>query len=124
MCLSLSSERLSRLLSLGNLFEAGLWMVFAAIFITLAIRCSQRRRRLSIILAAAFAAFALSDVIESQTGAWWRPLWLLVFKGGCIVVFCYAVWEYRRIQFAERAGQPAPVSGDGTLVVPENQHPE
>jgi hypothetical protein len=120
----LSSERLNRLLALGNLLEAALWMVFAVIFFTLAIRLSQRKRRLSIVLALAFAAFAVSDVIESQTGAWWRPLWLLALKGGCIVVFCYAVWKFRRIQSAERKEQPAPVSGDGTLVVPEIQHPE
>jgi hypothetical protein len=120
----LSYERLARLLSLGNLLEAGLWMFFAAIFITLAIRCADRKRRLSIILSVAFTAFAASDVVESQTGAWWRPLWLLVIKGGCIVVFCYAAWEYRRIRSAERAGLVPPMSDDETLVAPENQHPQ
>jgi len=98
-------ERLTQPLALFNLLEAGLWMVFAVIFMTSAIRCSQRKRRLLLVLTVAFMAFAASDVIESQTGAWWRPLWLLVLKGVCIAVFCYAVWEYRRIQMAERTDQ-------------------
>jgi len=98
----LSYGQLVRLLSIGNLFEAGLWIVFAVIFVVLAIRCTARKPRLSIVLAMAFAAFAVSDVIESHTGAWWRPLWLLLLKGSCITVFCYAAWEYRRIKFAER----------------------
>ncbi len=90
-------QQLRELLSVGNLLEAGLWFVFAAIFVALAFRTAQRKRRLSIILAITFVAFAISDVIESQTGAWWRPLWLLVLKGGCLIVFCYAAWEYRQL---------------------------
>jgi hypothetical protein len=30
------------------------------------------------------ALFALSDLMEVQTGAWWRPWWLAVVKGGCL----------------------------------------
>ena len=41
------------------------------------------------------ALFALSDAIEVQTGAWWRPWWLAVVKGGCIagLIVC-GLWAY------------------------------
>lgn len=59
-------------------------------------------RSLCGLLASAFLAFGLSDIIESQTGAWWRPWWLLVLKGGCICAFLYGAWAYRRIKRDER----------------------
>lgn len=90
-------ERLADLVAVGNLLEAGLWLVFAFIFLVTAVQSSDRKRRLWLIVAAAFLVFSISDVIEAQTGAWWRPLWLLALKGGCIAVFVYAVWTYRRI---------------------------
>ncbi|MFP4103756.1 sensor histidine kinase [Coleofasciculus sp.] len=31
-----------------------------------------------------FFFFGLSDIIEVQTGAWWRPWWLLVWKSLCV----------------------------------------
>ncbi len=81
----------------GNLVEAVLWLGFALTCAALACRAAGRRRRLGLILAVAFLVFSASDVIESQTGAWWRPWWLLVLKASCIAVFLYGAWEYRRI---------------------------
>ena len=96
---------------IGNLAEAVLWMAFAAIFAALAYRASERKRRLWLILTVSFLAFSASDVIESQTGAWWRPLWLLVLKTSCIGVFLYGAWEYRRIRLNERTQQVGPANG-------------
>lgn len=87
--------------SSGNLAEAILWFAFAATFVGLAWRGRGRRRRLFSLLAAAFVVFGISDLIEAQTGAWWRPVWLLVLKAGCIAVFGYGVWEYRRVRRTE-----------------------
>jgi hypothetical protein len=33
-----------------------------------------------------FLAFGASDVVEVFTGAFWRPWWLLVWKGVCIAI--------------------------------------
>ena len=90
----------------GNLLEAVLWVGIALTLLAWAIRESGRRRRLWRILAAAFLVFAVSDVIESQTGAWWRPLWLLALKAACIAVFLYGAREYRNI--CRAADSPPP----------------
>ena len=93
---------------IGNLVEAVLWLVFTLAFGTMAYRARGERRRLWSILAVAFAFFSASDVIESQTGAWWRPWWLLIMKTGCIAVFLYGVLTYRRIKKAECTQQTTP----------------
>ncbi|MBE7458640.1 MAG: hypothetical protein KJ057_17160 [Phycisphaerae bacterium] len=33
-----------------------------------------------------FLAFGASDVVEADTGAWWRPWWLLAWKAACLAV--------------------------------------
>ena len=46
-----------------------------------------------------FLFFAVSDVIEIQTGAWWQPWWLASAKGACLVglTACGAwAWRIRR----------------------------
>ena len=72
--------------------------VFATTFAVITYREHKKRRRLFLMLALAFFAFGISDLIEAETGAWWRPFWLLVLKGGCIGVFAYVTWQFRRIR--------------------------
>lgn len=43
-----------------------------------------------------FFVFAGSEVVESQTGAWWRPWWLAVWKGVCIAGIAGLVVTHRR----------------------------
>ena len=53
-----------------------------------------RRRLLS--AAVTFVAFGWSDVVEAHTGAWWRPWWLLVWKGLCVLaLLILTVRHYR-----------------------------
>jgi len=99
---------LMELTSSGNLLEAVLWLLFAGVFSVLGWRACGRKRRLFTVLAAAFVLFGCSDLIEARTGAWWRPLWLLLLKAGCIGAFGYALWEYRRIQKSEHSRCPPP----------------
>lgn len=40
--------------------------------------------------------FGLSDVVEVQTGAFWRPWWLLVWKGACLVSFALLFYSSSR----------------------------
>lgn len=95
-------------LAIFNAFEAVFWMALG-IFVAIAghrIRGIDTRRR---VLAALFlVAFGVSDIIEIQTGAFWRPLGLLVFKGVCLtgIVVCGA-----RILLARK--QPAAKDKDG-----------
>src|SRR5688572_16393503 len=69
----------------ANYFEAGLWTLIGIGFLLHAIL--NHGGASSFIAAFGFLVFALSDVIETKTGAWWRPWWLLAMKGSCLAVF-------------------------------------
>jgi hypothetical protein len=58
--------------------EACLWWIIAII-------CPAKRARRSLLTGIALISFGASDVVEAQTGAWWRPWWLLAWKGACVV---------------------------------------
>ncbi|MCC6235759.1 MAG: hypothetical protein IT580_24190 [Verrucomicrobiales bacterium] len=93
---------------IGNQIEALLWFGFAVGFAWKG--CTSRspeRRRLSWVLAVAFAAFGVSDLIEASTGAWWRPFWLFLLKAGCVAVFAYAFGAFRNLRKQERTNATA-----------------
>ena len=79
-----------------NRFEAALWFAFAALCAIKAARASRDRRRIFAMLAAAFAVFGVSDLIEAETGAWWRPWWLAAMKGACLVVLVAGIRKLRK----------------------------
>src|SRR5687768_1127172 len=85
----------------SNYIEAGLWALISTIFVGFAIKRSGIVRRDCIIAAIAFAFFGLSDVVEASTGAWWRPWWLLVWKGMCLVVIATLL-----VRHVRRKGAP------------------
>lgn len=103
-----------------NLFEAALWFAISAVFCFRGIfRASdkspdaQTLRREMLLLTAAFAAFGVSDVIESRTGAWWEPWWLLALKTACVLVFLRAFWRYRAgLRAARKPGKTAQTEGN------------
>ena len=66
-------------------------------------------RRLGYTAAVLLLLFGLSDGIELSTGAWWKPWWLLVWKGTCItgLVAC-TVTRYRWLR-NQSSGQAADV---------------
>lgn len=79
-----------------NLGEAVLWGVLA--LLTLFWRAPDRfagthwRRFLPV----GFLIFGVTDLIERETGAWWRPWWLLMLKTAC-VAFLFFTWRRWRI---------------------------
>lgn len=79
----------------GNRIEAGVWILVAIGLLVKGWRSANPLRRFYAILGVAFFVFGISDVIESFTGAWWRPWWLLAMKGTCIAVFVLGFgWYY------------------------------
>ncbi len=94
--------RMSDLTVRGNQIEAVLWFFFSAGFLVRVFRTSGSHRRLAVVLVLAFLAFGISDLIEARTGAWWRPLWLLLLKTGCIAVFAYGLREHLRLRRRDR----------------------
>jgi hypothetical protein len=72
------------LVTVFNGCEAVLWSVLAFVVAMRFRKSEVGLRRLAWVMAALLVAFAVSDVIEMQTGAWWRPVGLLVLKGVCL----------------------------------------
>ena len=78
----------------SNLIEGILWIIIGVCFLIPLLRPAQRRAKL--IAAANFIAFGLSDFVEMHTGAWWRPWWLLVWKGICVIAMLGLLIAYLR----------------------------
>ena len=81
----------------GNWIEAGLWLGVSVILLGMALKQNGPGRRALKIAAAAFLVFGISDAIETQTGAWWRPTGLLLLKGACLLVLFVAFRQYYRL---------------------------
>ena len=95
----------------ANYAEAGLWAVIGVFAAAIAFRRSGWARGRCLLLAATMFAFGASDVVEAGTGAWWRPWWLLVWKGTCVLVLLGLFVEHivlRRQQRRQRVGAPPP----------------
>lgn len=82
----------------GNLVEAVLWVIVSVILLAKTFRSERPLRRVFGGLTIGFFIFAISDLIESRTGAWWRPWWLFVIKAGCVLSFILGFREYYRIK--------------------------
>lgn len=80
--------------SVGNSLEAALWLVVAGMLLVAGCRRAPRRQ-IYWLASATFVAFGFSDVVEVQTGAFWRPWWLLVWKLACIVLLIL-LWRKHR----------------------------
>jgi len=88
-----------------NGLEVLLWSVLAVVVVVRFRKSEAGLRRLSWITAALLAAFALSDVIEMHTGAWWRPVGLLFLKGACLAGLTYSfVAMVRRVRATNASG--------------------
>jgi len=51
---------------------------------------------LRIWLVCTLIAFGISDLCELRTGAWWRPWWLLVWKGACLLSFAAIAFQVQK----------------------------
>lgn len=72
-----------------NLMEGCYW-VGLGVLAAWRIRRPVRRY----LLTADMVIFGLSDFVEMQTGAWWRPWWLLVWKASCIGFLLFIIIHY------------------------------
>ena len=83
---------------IGNYIEAGFWIVIGVAFLARSRRLRPPYFALAIAAGVTFVLFGCSDVVEAQTGAWWRPWWLLVWKGACLVALTYCYLRYRLLR--------------------------
>jgi hypothetical protein len=68
-----------------NACEAALWFVMAVAVMIQHHRAAVGARRVAHGTAVFLVLFAVSDLIEMQTGMWWRPVGLLILKGVCVI---------------------------------------
>lgn len=81
-----------------NEIEACVWLAIAIGFLVYSFTATGKKRKIGNICFAAFLIFGISDIIESKTGAWWKPLWLLAVKISCVATFIYCYLKYLSIR--------------------------
>lgn len=86
----------------GNYIEAGIWGVFAVGFAVAAFKHSGWVRVHRAIAAITFFLFGLSDIVEVETGGWWHPWWLFVWKSGCVVSMIILLAIYLKKRSTQR----------------------
>jgi len=80
----------------GNYIEAFFWFCFAIGFAVNAGKTSGKTRINRLITTIIFLLFGGSDIVEVQTGAWWSPWWLFVWKASCVLSMAILFWVYLR----------------------------
>jgi hypothetical protein len=75
-----------------NWAEVVLWGAIAIACLIRALTYTGTKRRLLAIAAVSFAIFAVTDVLEVESGAWWEPPWLLALKAACVATLLL-VWR-------------------------------
>ena len=85
-----------------NRLEAALWITIALAMALAATRRSGAVRVDCIAASLAFALFCVSDIVETTTGAWWRPWWLLAWKSACVLAFLVLL-----VRHVKRTRRPA-----------------
>jgi len=83
---------------IGNYIEGVFWIFVGIVVLIAGYRAKPAYRMLSFLASVTFVVFGVSDFVEAQTGAWWRPLWLLVWKGSCLILLAWCYWKYRRVR--------------------------
>lgn len=97
-----------------NYIEAVFWAIVGLAFLIRSLSRTNRQRLQSLIAAGAFILFGASDVVEAQTGAWWRPWWLLAWKAACLVVLaCLLTGHVRRRRILREPDDTTPGAGSG-----------
>jgi hypothetical protein len=83
---------------IGNYIEGGFWILIGIVLGFAGRKANPAFQKLSRFASGVFILFGASDWVEAQTGAWWRPIWLLVWKGLCLITLAFCYWKYRRIR--------------------------
>ena len=101
----------------GNLIEAGVWFLCGAALLWKTFTTERCLRSTLLMLVVALFVFGGSDIVESRTGAWWRPWWLFVWKAACVVVLLVGFWRYYRLskQLVGRQSSDGPAERGETM---------
>ena len=89
-------QLLENIYQYGNYIEAVIWGLFAGGFLINAKLKRKESRRNSLMGTVVFFLFGLSDLVEVETGAWWRPWWLFIWKASCVLGMLILLLLYLR----------------------------
>jgi hypothetical protein len=90
----------------GNLIEAGVWFVLALVLGIRTLFADRRLRLTTALLVVALVSFGFSDMVESRTGAWWRPWWLFLWKVACVALLAFGFFRYYRLTKRHQSADP------------------
>ena len=74
-----------------NVIEACIWFAIATWFLFLALRREPSLKPSFLTFSVTLYFFGISDIIETQTGAWYRPFGLFLLKALCVAVIAACV---------------------------------
>ena len=86
-----------------NVVEAAFWIVLGVAMLITSARPAPRWPW--VLAGITFIAFGVSDIVETRTGAWWRPWWLLAWKAACLFVLAALALRWWRTRSRERANR-------------------
>ena len=81
---TLDFETAAKVHKIFNLVEGFIWIGIAIILLWRS-RSFERARSPTILAGVTFVLFGVSDFTEIWTGAWFEPLWLLLWNVLCVV---------------------------------------
>jgi len=86
----------------GNVIEGVLWIAISGIiyFLTRA-TTDEKQKQISRRAIIAFFWFGISDFIEIGTGAWYRPVWLLMLKSVCVLTLVHCLFSHNALRKEE-----------------------
>ena len=95
-----------------NVVEAVIWFALAARFLFFAVKRKSPLKKAFLVFAITLFVFGISDIIETQTGAWYKPWGLFMLKAVCVVLIagCVGVFFRNRVE-CERVMNGKPGKG-------------
>lgn len=79
-----------------NVIEAGIWLALATWFLFLAVRRKTSLKKFFLVFSFTLVVFGISDIIETQTGAWYKPFGLFLLKAVCVMLIAGCVFVFFR----------------------------
>lgn len=79
-----------------NVVEAAIWMALATWLLYLALRTRSHLKPTIFVFSVTLYFFGVSDMIETQTGAWYRPLGLFLLKAVCVLLITVCLYQLFR----------------------------
>ncbi len=79
-----------------NVIEAGIWFIIGTRFLLYALRKTTNLKKPFLIFSITLFFFGLSDIIETQTGAWYKPWELFLLKAICVILIAGCIIAFLR----------------------------